>query len=56
MAAQSHPSRPYEFSQLAARYAGDQRHLLASLAYGYAKFPCLADDARRTALHHQLEQ
>ena len=46
----------YEFSRLAAEYAGDQRHLEASLAYGCAKFPCLADDARRTALTHQLDQ
>jgi esterase FrsA len=27
----------------------------ASFAYGFAKFPCLANDARRTAQQHQLE-
>ena len=47
---------PYEFSQLAAAYAADHQFLLASLAYGCAKFPCLADEARRTAQTHQLEQ
>ena len=47
---------PYEFSRLAAGYAADQQHLLASLAYGCAKFPCLADEARRAAQNHQLEQ
>lgn len=46
----------YEFSQLAAGYAAAGNPLLASLAYGCAKFPCLADEARRTALAHQLEQ
>lgn len=47
---------PFEFSRLAARYADEGRHLLASLAYGCAKFPCLADAARETALARQLEQ
>jgi len=47
---------PYEFSRLAANYTADHRYLLASLAYGCAKFPCLADEARRTAHTHQLEQ
>jgi hypothetical protein len=28
--------------------------LLASIAYGYAKFPCRANDARREALENQL--
>jgi 2-polyprenyl-6-methoxyphenol hydroxylase-like FAD-dependent oxidoreductase len=46
----------HEFSALAARYAARNEHLLASLAYGCAKFPCLADESRRTALTHQLEQ
>ena len=45
----------YEFSALAAEYAADDRPLLASLAYGCAKFPCLADDARRAALTQQVE-
>lgn len=47
---------PYEFSRLAAAYTVDHKFLLASLAYGCAKFPCLADEARRTAQTHQLEQ
>jgi esterase FrsA len=29
--------------------------LLASFAYGFAKFPCLANDARRKAQQNQLE-
>ena len=45
----------YEWSALAAEYTADQRPLLAALAYGCAKFPCLADGARTTALHKQLE-
>lgn len=31
------------------RYVGRGRPDLAALAYGAAKFPCLAEDARRTA-------
>ena len=31
-------------------------HQLAALAYGWAKFPILADDAKRRALRNQLEQ
>lgn len=46
----------YEWSRLAARYAAEGRHDLAVLAYGWAKFPCLADDAKRVALRRQLEQ
>jgi esterase FrsA len=46
----------HEWSQLAARYADDGRHDEAFLAYGWAKFPCLADGAKRAALDHQLEQ
>jgi esterase FrsA len=46
----------YEWSQLAARHADAGRHDLAFLAYGWARFPCLADDAKRAALGHQLEQ
>jgi esterase FrsA len=45
----------YEWSQLAARYAGAGRHDLATLGYGFAKFPALADDAKRTAYRHQIE-
>jgi esterase FrsA len=54
------PDRPggwvHEWSELGARYAGDGRHDLAVLAYGWAKFPVLADDAKRLAFTRQLEQ
>ncbi|MFE2993589.1 alpha/beta hydrolase [Nocardia sp. NPDC059246] len=46
----------YEFSSLASEYADRGEHYRAALAYGAAKFPSLANDARRTALRHQLEQ
>jgi len=46
----------YEWSALAARYAGEGSHQLAALAYGWAKFPTLADDSKRGALRNQLEQ
>jgi esterase FrsA len=46
----------YEWSALAARYADAGSHLLASLAYGWAKFPTLADAPKRVALARQLEQ
>jgi esterase FrsA len=46
----------YEWSRLAEQYAGRGNHYLASLIYGCAKFPCLTDPARVTALHQQLEQ
>jgi esterase FrsA len=45
----------FEWSQLAARYAEAGDHALATLAYGWAKFPVLADDAKRSALRHQVE-
>jgi esterase FrsA len=45
----------YEWSRLASGYASNGQGYLASLAYGCAKFPCLADDARRIALGKQLE-
>ncbi|MFJ9249606.1 alpha/beta hydrolase [Streptomyces sp. NPDC101776] len=54
------PDRPggwvYEWSRLAAGYAERRQHRLAALAYGWAKFPTLADDTKRTALERQLEQ
>ncbi|NUP42129.1 MAG: alpha/beta hydrolase [Streptomyces sp.] len=46
----------FEWSRLAAGYAQQGRHRLAALAYGWAKFPTLADGAKRTALERQLEQ
>jgi esterase FrsA len=45
-----------EWSTLARQYADREDHYLASLAYGCAKFPCLTDPARSTAMAHQLEQ
>ena len=46
----------YEWSALGTRYASEGSHQLASLAYGWAKFPTLADDSKRTAQQKQLEQ
>jgi esterase FrsA len=46
----------HEWSELGARYATEGRHDLAVLAYGWAKFPVLADDAKRAAFTRQLEQ
>jgi len=46
----------YEWSKLARQYADRGEHYLASLIYGCAKFPCLTDPARVTAMQHQLEQ
>ncbi|WP_405728947.1 alpha/beta hydrolase [Streptomyces sp. NBC_00028] len=46
----------YEWSRLAAGYAEHRRHQLAALAFGWAKFPTVADVAKRTALERQLEQ
>lgn len=46
----------YEWSQLAKRYAAQGNHVLAAAAYGWAKFPTLADDAKRVAMAKQLEQ
>ncbi len=46
----------HEWSELGARYAAEGRHEQAVLAYGWAKFPALADDAKRLAFRRQLEQ
>jgi esterase FrsA len=46
----------YEWSALAARYASEGSHQLAALAYGWAKFPTLANDSKRGALRSQLQQ
>jgi len=46
----------YEWSRLAQRYADSGQPYRASLAYGGARFPCLADAAKATAHQHQLEQ
>jgi esterase FrsA len=45
----------HEWSQLAQKHASANEMFLASLAYGCAKFPCLANEARRVALHKQVE-
>ncbi len=45
----------FEWSQLGARYAEEGNDALATLAYGWAKFPVLADDAKRKALQKQVE-
>ena len=46
----------FEWSKLAASYAEAGSHYQAALAYGWAKFPTLADNAKRAALANQLEQ
>jgi esterase FrsA len=46
----------YEWSRLGARYAGAGQARLAALAYGGARFPCLADRAKATAHRNQIEQ
>ncbi|MFE6055214.1 alpha/beta hydrolase [Kitasatospora sp. NPDC056446] len=54
------PDRPggwaYEWSALGARHAAAGRHRQAAQAYGWAKFPSLADEPKRTALARQVEQ
>src|SRR5580698_7329843 len=37
----------YEWSAFAGKYLAAGNPLLASFAYGFAKFPCLANEARR---------
>src|SRR5271170_8078154 len=44
----------FEWSRLAGRHLETNQPYLASLAYGWAKFPCLANDARRQALADQV--
>jgi esterase FrsA len=46
----------YEWSKLAKSYADAGSHLQAAQAYGWAKFPTLADDVKRAALAKQLEE
>jgi esterase FrsA len=45
---------PFEWSRFARQYTEAGKPLLASFAYGFAKFPCLANDARREALKNQV--
>lgn len=46
----------HEWSKLAASYADAGSHQLAALAYGWAKFPTLADAPKHAAFARQLEQ
>jgi esterase FrsA len=46
----------YEWSRAAARYADQGDHYLSAMAYGWAKFPCLADKAKCKAMELQIEQ
>ena len=46
----------YEWSQLGSRHASQGHHDLAALAFGWAKFPVLADDAKRAALGRQIDE
>ncbi|MNV04395.1 fermentation/respiration switch protein [compost metagenome] len=46
----------YEWSRLAEGYARKGRHDQAMLAYGWAKFPTLANEAGQAALAKQVEQ
>ena len=46
---------PYEWSVFARKYLEAGNSLLASFAYGFAIFPCLANHARRKAQQNQLE-
>ncbi|MEU1428113.1 alpha/beta fold hydrolase [Nocardia sp. NPDC005746] len=45
-----------EWSELAERYGREGEHRRAALAYGWAKFPTLADPLKRTALTRQVDQ
>ena len=40
---------PFEWSAFARTYHAAGNPLLAAFAYGFAKFPCLANDARAAA-------
>jgi esterase FrsA len=44
----------FEWSRLARRHLETQQPYMAAVAYGWAKFPCLANDARRRALADQV--
>jgi esterase FrsA len=46
----------HEWSTLAARYVAEGQHDRAALAYGWARFPAITDEAKRTALALQIEQ
>jgi esterase FrsA len=44
----------FEWSALAMRYHDAGNPLLAAVAYGFAKFPCFANDPRVRAQHNQI--
>ena len=44
----------FEWSRLARRHLAANQSYMASLAYGCAKFPCLANEAKRQALADQV--
>jgi esterase FrsA len=44
----------FEWSVFARNYLEAGNPLLSSLAYGFAKFPCLANEARRRAFQNQV--
>ena len=46
----------YEWSQIADRYAKAGQPWLAALAYGDARYPCLANEPKAVAMQHQIEQ
>jgi esterase FrsA len=46
----------YEWSKVAAGYADKGDHYLSAMAYGWAKFPCLADQAKSKAMRLETEQ
>jgi len=46
----------YEWSKLAADYSAKGDHTMASLVYGFAKFPCIADPQRVEALNNQVAE
>ncbi|WP_458687542.1 alpha/beta hydrolase [Nocardia tengchongensis] len=46
----------HEWSRLAAKHSAQGDHALASMVYGIAKFPVLANESRRRALHHQVDE
>ena len=45
-----------EWSSVAERYALSGDHLLASQAYGWARFPALANESKRHAFRRQLDE
>jgi esterase FrsA len=46
----------YEWSKVAERYAANGNLFLSAMAYGWAKFPCLANEARKKAMDHEVEK